>query len=197
MQSYDVVIIGAGAAGMMCAIEAGKRGRSVLVLDHAASAGREDPHLRRRALQLHQHPRQRPRTSCRRIRTSASRRSAATRRTTSSPWSNATASPSTRRRWASCSATAPRAQIIDMLLAEMRRRRRGARGWRPTSKASTKTEDGFALALSIGRLSPASPWWSPRGGKSIPKMGATGFGYDARRAVRPRGRRDAARRWCR
>ncbi len=31
----DVVIIGAGAAGMMCAIEAGKRGRSVLLLDHA------------------------------------------------------------------------------------------------------------------------------------------------------------------
>ena len=31
----DVIIIGAGAAGMMCAIEAGKRGRSVLLLDHA------------------------------------------------------------------------------------------------------------------------------------------------------------------
>ena len=32
---YDVLIIGAGAAGLMCAIEAGKRGRRVLVLDHA------------------------------------------------------------------------------------------------------------------------------------------------------------------
>ena len=31
----DVIIIGAGAAGMMCAMEAGKRGRSVLLLDHA------------------------------------------------------------------------------------------------------------------------------------------------------------------
>ena len=31
---YDVVIIGAGAAGLMCAIEAGKRGRRVLVLNH-------------------------------------------------------------------------------------------------------------------------------------------------------------------
>ena len=31
----DVVVIGAGAAGMMCAIEAGKRGRSVLMVDHA------------------------------------------------------------------------------------------------------------------------------------------------------------------
>lgn len=34
MTHYDVVVIGAGAAGMMCAIEAGKRGRSVLVLEH-------------------------------------------------------------------------------------------------------------------------------------------------------------------
>lgn len=34
-KEYDVVIIGAGAAGLMCAMEAGKRGRKVLVLDHA------------------------------------------------------------------------------------------------------------------------------------------------------------------
>lgn len=33
--NYDVVIIGAGAAGLMCAIEAGKRGRAVLVLESA------------------------------------------------------------------------------------------------------------------------------------------------------------------
>ena len=34
-QTYDVIIVGAGAAGMMSAIEAGKRGRSVLLVDHA------------------------------------------------------------------------------------------------------------------------------------------------------------------
>lgn len=32
---YDVIVIGAGAAGMMCAIQAGKRGRSVWLIDHA------------------------------------------------------------------------------------------------------------------------------------------------------------------
>ena len=37
--SADVVIIGAGAAGMMCAIEAGKRGRNVVLLDHAEKLG--------------------------------------------------------------------------------------------------------------------------------------------------------------
>ena len=35
LKPLDVIIIGAGAAGLMCAIEAGKRGRAVLVLDHA------------------------------------------------------------------------------------------------------------------------------------------------------------------
>ncbi len=39
MKKYDVIIIGAGASGMMCAIESGKRGRSVLVLDHASKIG--------------------------------------------------------------------------------------------------------------------------------------------------------------
>lgn len=37
--SYDVIILGAGAAGLMCAIRAGQRGRRVLVLDHAPQAG--------------------------------------------------------------------------------------------------------------------------------------------------------------
>ena len=36
---FDVVVIGAGAAGMMCAIEAGKRGRKVILLDHAKKIG--------------------------------------------------------------------------------------------------------------------------------------------------------------
>jgi hypothetical protein len=35
----DVLIVGAGAAGMMCAIEAGRRGRSVRVIDHARAPG--------------------------------------------------------------------------------------------------------------------------------------------------------------
>ena len=35
----DVIVIGAGASGLMCAAECGKRGRSVLVLDHAERMG--------------------------------------------------------------------------------------------------------------------------------------------------------------
>ncbi len=41
MKKFDVIIIGAGAAGLMCAIEAGKRGRSVLVLEKADKIGKK------------------------------------------------------------------------------------------------------------------------------------------------------------
>ncbi|HEX8527238.1 NAD(P)/FAD-dependent oxidoreductase [Allosphingosinicella sp.] len=39
--SYDAIVIGAGGAGMMCAATAGKRGRRVLLLDHAREPGRK------------------------------------------------------------------------------------------------------------------------------------------------------------
>lgn len=41
MINTDVLIIGAGASGLMCAIEAGKRGRKVIILDHANKAGKK------------------------------------------------------------------------------------------------------------------------------------------------------------
>jgi len=40
-QQVDVVVIGAGASGLMCAITAGYRGRSVLLLEHSNKAGRK------------------------------------------------------------------------------------------------------------------------------------------------------------
>ncbi|MCK4863936.1 MAG: NAD(P)/FAD-dependent oxidoreductase [Gammaproteobacteria bacterium] len=41
MKKVDVIIIGASASGLMCAIEAAKRGRKVIVLDHANKAGKK------------------------------------------------------------------------------------------------------------------------------------------------------------
>ncbi len=38
---YDALILGAGAAGLLCAIEAGKRGRRVALLDHAERVGKK------------------------------------------------------------------------------------------------------------------------------------------------------------
>ncbi len=40
-QQFDVLVIGGGAAGLLCAIEAGKRGRRVAVLEHADRIGKK------------------------------------------------------------------------------------------------------------------------------------------------------------
>lgn len=41
MHTVDVVVLGAGAAGLMCSIEAGRRGRRVVLLDHAERIGKK------------------------------------------------------------------------------------------------------------------------------------------------------------
>jgi predicted Rossmann fold flavoprotein len=40
-ESYDALIVGAGAAGLFCAMEAGKRGKRVAILEHAERAGKK------------------------------------------------------------------------------------------------------------------------------------------------------------
>src|SRR5271165_1965240 len=40
-QNFDAIILGAGAAGLLCAIEAGKRGRRVAILEHADRIGKK------------------------------------------------------------------------------------------------------------------------------------------------------------
>ena len=39
MDNRDVIVLGAGAAGLMAGIEAARRGRRVVVIDHARAAG--------------------------------------------------------------------------------------------------------------------------------------------------------------
>jgi predicted Rossmann fold flavoprotein len=41
MSAFDVIVLGAGAAGLMCALTAGQRGRRVLLLDHADEPGKK------------------------------------------------------------------------------------------------------------------------------------------------------------
>ena len=81
-------------------------------------AGREDPHLRRRALQFHQHQHRAGRTSCPRIRTSARARCRATRRRISWRWSKSTASATTRSTRGQLFCDDSAEQIIQMLKAE-------------------------------------------------------------------------------
>src|SRR3546814_3718540 len=41
MEHYDVLVIGGGAAGLMCALTAGRRGKRVLVVEHANKVGKK------------------------------------------------------------------------------------------------------------------------------------------------------------
>src|SRR5882757_7048040 len=170
---WDVVIIGAGAAGMMCAAEAGRRGRKVLVLETAKAPGEK-------------------------IRISGGGRCNFTNRH-ASPAQFLSANPHfcisalsryTQNdfialvdrygiRWHEktlgqlfCDGSA--VQIVDMLLAEMKEA-----GVRLNAKVQyvEKTEPGFTLQLSSGDILECSALVVATGGKSIPKMGATDFGY--------------------
>ena len=140
---YDVVVIGAGAAGMMCAAHGGAA-RPPRAADRALSRPRrEDPHLRRRPLQLHQ-PQRRPRaTSSRAIRTSAARRSRATRRAISSRWSSATASRYHEKKLGQLFCDDTARDIIAMLKAECDR---GGVEWRMPCPVDGVTREGDALA---------------------------------------------------
>lgn len=175
LETFDVLVIGAGAAGMMCAIEAGKRGRSVLVIDHAKAPGEK-------------------------IRISGGGRCNFTN-TGATHLNFLSANPkfcvSALRRYRPkdfialverygiayhektlgqlfCDGSAK--QIIDMLLTEMRAARVVLR-LETSFQDVIKTESGFEVTLSSGKVACASLVVAC-GGKSIPKMGATGLGYE-------------------
>ncbi|OYR16334.1 BaiN/RdsA family NAD(P)/FAD-dependent oxidoreductase [Brucella grignonensis] len=175
MQSVDVLVIGAGAAGMMCAIEAAKRGRSVLVLDHAKKPGdkiRISGGGRCNFTNIHASPKnflsQNPHFCI-------SALSRYTQRDFIKLVENyriAYHEKTLGQLFCDGSAT----QIIDMLLDVMHRY--GARLQLETAiETVEKTDRGFVIRHSGGTVS-AKSLVIATGGKSIPKMGATGFGYD-------------------
>ena len=41
VEQYDAIVLGAGAAGLMCAAVAGRRGKKILLIDHADQAGKK------------------------------------------------------------------------------------------------------------------------------------------------------------
>jgi predicted Rossmann fold flavoprotein len=172
---FDVVVIGAGAAGMMCAIEAGKRGRSVLVIDHAAAPGekiRISGGGRCNFTNIHASPANfisaNPRFAI-----------SALRRYTAADfvaWVRARGIAFHEKTLGQLFCDDSARQIIDMLLDAMKAAGVQLR-LRTSVERIEKTADGFSLMLSQGAVSCRSLVIAS-GGKSIPKMGATGFGYD-------------------
>jgi len=175
----DVLIVGAGAAGMMCAIEAGKRGRRVRVIDHARAPGEK-------------------------IRISGGGRCNFTNLGTSGAnflGENPRFALSALRRFTQhdfikmvdrhgvawhektlgqlfCDDSAK--QIIRMLTDEMK-----AAGVALSLGVGVKTveraAERFQIDLDDGSRVTAASLVVASGGKSIPKMGATGWGYEVAR----------------
>lgn len=179
LEPIDVLIVGAGAAGMMCAIEAGRRGRSVRILDHARAPGEK-------------------------IRISGGGRCNFTNTGTSPAnflGENPRFATSALKRFSQhdfvkrvdragiawhektlgqlfCDDSAK--QIIRMLTDDLR-----AAGVLLSLGVSVervdRIADGYEAALSDGTVVRSRSLVLATGGKSIPKMGATGWAYETAR----------------
>lgn len=175
MKQFDVVVIGAGAAGMMCAAEAGKRGRSVLIVDHAAKPGekiRISGGGRCNFTNLNAAPAnfisQNPSFAISALRRYTQRDFIALVERYGIAYHEKTLGQ------LFCDGSSK--QIIDLLLNEMRQVNAELR--LATSVQFVKqTPEGFELTLPQGAVRCRSLVVAS-GGKSIPKMGATSFGYD-------------------
>jgi predicted Rossmann fold flavoprotein len=178
MRTVDVLVIGAGAAGLMCAIETGRRGRRVLVIDHAdrpaekiriSGGGRcnftnlnatpkqflsENPHFCVSALKRF--------TSQAFIARVEARGIAYHEKTLGQLFCDGSAK-----------------EIIDMLLDDLKAAG-GELQLNVEPGAIAKTTEGFIAETSAGAIGCASLVIAT-GGKSIPKMGATGFAYEVAR----------------
>ncbi len=174
-EHFDVVIVGAGAAGMFCAIEAGRRGRRVLVLDHAKAPGekiRISGGGRCNFTNIHAGPAnflsRNPKFAVSALRRYRPADFVAWVERHGIAWHEKTLGQ------LFCDGSAK--EIIQGLLDDM-----AAAGvvlrLGQTVERIEKTGTGFRLngSLDCASLVIAT------GGKSIPKMGATGFGYDVAR----------------
>ena len=178
MNTYDVIIIGAGAAGLMCAVQAGKRGRTVLVLDHAQKVGekiRISGGGRCNFTNLHVSPENFLSENPHFCVSALSRYTPADFIALVDAHGIAWHEKTLGQLFCDGSAT----QIIDMLLAEANKA--GVTIQSATAiNGVTKKADGFHLDTDHGAYNSRSLVVAC-GGPSIPKIGATGFGYDIAR----------------
>ncbi len=178
MQNYDVIIIGAGAAGLMCGLEAGKHQRKTLILDHAkkkaekiriSGGGRcnftniycapenflsQNPHFCKSALKRY--------TQYDFIDWVEQHDIAYHEKTLGQLFCNGKST-----------------QIIDMLVSNCEKNAVKIQ-METIIQHVTKTELGFSLQTSKGDYHCQSLVIAT-GGLSIPKIGASGFGYDIAR----------------
>lgn len=173
--SFDVIVMGGGAAGLMCAIEAGKRGRSALVIDHAkkpAEKIRISGGGRCNFTNLHSGPQNFLSSNKHFCKSALNGYTQHNFIALVAKHKIAYHEKALGQLFCDDSAML----IIEMLLVELAAA--NAELWLQTSISHVeKTPDGFSVETSAGKLDCQSLVVAT-GGRSIPKMGATGFGYE-------------------
>jgi predicted Rossmann fold flavoprotein len=175
MRTADVLVIGAGAAGLMCAIEAGRRGRRVLVIDHAekpAEKIRISGGGRCNFTNLHASPKQflseNPHFCVSALKRFTSQDFIARVEARGIAYHEKTLGQ------LFCDGSAK--EIIDMLLDDLKASG-GELELGVEPGAVTKSADGFRVETPVGAIA-CSSLVIATGGKSIPKMGSTGYAYE-------------------
>ena len=177
----DVLIVGAGAAGMMCAAEAGKRGRSVLVVDHARDPGEKIRisgggrcNFTNLGCGPHAFLGENPRFAASALGRYTQHDFIALVNRYGIGWHEKTLG----QLFCDDSAKA----IVALLVRELK----GAGATLSLGTSVETVEDGpdggFAVTLSDGRRLAVAALVLATGGKSIPKMGATSWAYDTARS---------------
>ncbi len=174
MTSCDVLVIGAGAAGLMCAIEAARRGRSVRVIDHAAKPAekiRISGGGRCNFTNINASPKQflseNPHFCVSALKRFTARDFIARVDARGIAWHEKTLG----QLFCDNSANDIIAMLLDDLKAAGGQLQLGVE-----PGAILRDEDGFTVQTSGDTISAAAAVIAT-GGKSIPKMGATGYAY--------------------
>ncbi|HEV7353088.1 MAG TPA: NAD(P)/FAD-dependent oxidoreductase [Brevundimonas sp.] len=176
----DVLIVGAGAAGMMCAAEAGKRGRSVLVVDHARAPGEKIRisgggrcNFTNLGCGPHAFLGENPRFAASALGRYTQHDFIALVNRYGIGWHEKTLG----QLFCDDSAKA----IVALLVSELKAAGAVLSLGTAVETVGDGPDGGFDVALSDGRRLSVAALVLATGGKSIPRMGATGWAYDTAR----------------
>jgi len=172
--AWDAIILGAGAAGMMAAIEAGRRGRRVLIIDHAKAPGEKIRisgggrcNFTNLGIAPERFLSRNPRFALSALKRFTQWDFVARMDAAGIAWHEKTLGQ------LFCDGSAK--QVVDLLVQNMARA--GVTLWLGCEVGEvSRGPAGFGVETARGVQEAASVVIAT-GGKSIPKMGATGFGY--------------------
>jgi len=179
-QNFDIIILGAGAAGLMAAIEAGRRGRRVVVLEHAERPGKKiliSGGGRCNFTNIHARPENflsaNPHFAISALARYTPADFIALVERHGIAWHEKTLGQ------LFCDGSAQ--QIVDLLMAECARAAVQVLTGKTVSEVRRDDSSGEFTLVAGGASFTASALVVATGGLSIPRMGATGFGYDVAR----------------